>query len=383
VSAAAGVGETVLALDRVSKRFGEAAAVDSVSLSIRRGEVFTLLGPSGCGKTTTLRLVAGLERPDAGEITLRDRIVASASGRVFVAPNLRNLGMVFQSYAVWPHMTVFDNVAYPLRLRGQPRATVREKVMRVLDLVGLGGMESRPGTLLSGGQMQRLALCRALVYEPDLLLLDEPFSNLDAKLREQMRGEVKLLQRRLGITVLFVTHDQVEALSLSDRIAVMHGGRVEQVGSPRALYERPASAFVRDFLGQTVVLAGRVAPSASDRPSGSEQECVVVTMNGALSGFTLAGRRASSAPLPPGSAATIAIRPEDIGVGADGAERCEAHHLPGTIDALSFVGDRYEARVALGGDHCIVLLLGRGREWREGDRVRLVFPPEMVSVWPA
>ncbi len=234
-----------------------------MSLSIRRGEVFTLLGPSGCGKTTTLRLVAGLEHPDAGEITLRDRVVASAARRHFVAPNQRNLGMVFQSYAVWPHMTVFENVAYPLQLRGLSKAAVREKVTRVLDLVGLGGMDARPGTLLSGGQMQRLALCRALVYEPDLLLLDEPFSNLDAKLREQMRVEVKLLQRRLGITVLFVTHDQVEALSLSDRIAVMHRGRVEQVGSPRALYERPASAFVRDFLGQTVVLTGRVAAPAS------------------------------------------------------------------------------------------------------------------------
>ena len=382
MSAAPGVGETVLALDRVSKRFGEAAAVDSVSLSIRRGEVFTLLGPSGCGKTTTLRLVAGLERPDAGEISLRDRVVASASGRVFVVPNQRNLGMVFQSYAVWPHMTVFDNVAYPLRLRGRPRPEVREKVMRVLDLVGLTGMESRQGTLLSGGQMQRLALCRALVYEPDLLLLDEPFSNLDAKLREQMRGEVKLLQRRLGITVLFVTHDQVEALSLSDRIAVMHGGRVEQVGSPRALYERPTSAFVRDFLGQTVVLAGHVT-TASDVASGSDPECVVVALNGALTGFTLAGRRASSAPLGPGAAATIAIRPEDIRVGPEDAERGDANHLLGAIGALSFVGDRYEARVSLGGDHCIVLLLSRAREWREGERVRLGFPPEAVSVWPA
>jgi ABC-type Fe3+/spermidine/putrescine transport system ATPase subunit len=380
VGAQPGVGETVLALDRVSKRFSaEAAAVDSVSLSIRRGEVFTLLGPSGCGKTTTLRLVAGLERPDAGEITLRDRVVASAARRLFVVPNQRNLGMVFQSYAVWPHMTVFENVAYPLRLRGLGKAAVRDRVARVLDLVGLGGLEARPGTLLSGGQMQRLALCRALVYEPDLLLLDEPFSNLDAKLREQMRMEVKLLQRRLGITVLFVTHDQVEALSLSDRIAVMHGGRVEQVGTPRALYERPASAFVRDFLGQTVILSGRVATPASDEATG----CVTVAMNGALAGCSLTGRNASPAALAPGSAATVAIRPEDIRVERDDAAPREAHHLLGTIDALSFVGDRYEARVSLGGEHGIVLLLTRAREWREGDRVRLGFPPELVSVWPA
>jgi ABC-type Fe3+/spermidine/putrescine transport system ATPase subunit len=372
-----GLGETVLALDRVSKRFGEAAAVDSVSLTVRRGEIFTLLGPSGCGKTTTLRLVAGLEQPDAGEITLRDRVVASAARRLFVAPNRRNLGMVFQSYAVWPHMTVFDNVAYPLQLRRLPRPLVREKVARVLELVGLGGMEERPGTLLSGGQMQRLALCRALVYEPDLLLLDEPFSNLDAKLREQMRAEVKLLQRRLGITVLFVTHDQVEALSLSDRIAVMHRGRVEQVGAPRALYERPTSAFVRDFLGQTVVLAGRVAAAA--RGDG----CVAVTMNGPLAGCTLAGRSTAAAPLAAGAAATIAIRPEDIRVAPEDAGAGDAGHLVGTIEALAFVGDRYEARVALGTEHCIVLLLSRARDWREGERVRLGFPPELVSVWPA
>jgi ABC-type Fe3+/spermidine/putrescine transport system ATPase subunit len=372
-----GLGETVLALDRVSKRFGEAAAVDSVSLTVRRGEIFTLLGPSGCGKTTTLRLVAGLEQPDAGEITLRDRVVASAARRLFVAPNRRNLGMVFQSYAVWPHMTVFDNVAYPLQLRRLPRPLVREKVARVLELVGLGGMEERPGTLLSGGQMQRLALCRALVYEPDLLLLDEPFSNLDAKLREQMRAEVKLLQRRLGITVLFVTHDQVEALSLSDRIAVMHRGRVEQVGAPRALYERPTSAFVRDFLGQTVVLPGRVAAAA--RGDG----CVAVTMNGPLAGCTLAGRSTAAAPLAAGAAATIAIRPEDIRVAPEDAGAGDAGHLVGTIEALAFVGDRYEARVALGTEHCIVLLLSRARDWREGERVRLGFPPELVSVWPA
>jgi ABC-type Fe3+/spermidine/putrescine transport system ATPase subunit len=373
-----GAGEIVLALDRVSKRFGEAVAVDAVSLSVRRGEVFTLLGPSGCGKTTTLRLVAGLERPDGGEITLRDRPVASPARGVFVAPNRRNLGMVFQSYAVWPHMTVFENVAYPLQLRGLGRAAVREKVDRVLDLVGLSGMQSRPGTLLSGGQMQRLALCRALVYEPDLLLLDEPFSNLDAKLREQMRAEVKLLQRRLGITVLFVTHDQVEALSLSDRIAVMHEGRVEQVGAPRALYERPASAFVRDFLGQTVVLSGRVAAPAA----GDDGTCVSVTMNGPLAGRTLAGRCAAPASLLPGAAATVAIRPEDIRVAPDDPTRGDGAHLLGTIDALAFVGDRYEARVSLG-DHCIVLLLSRAREWREGERVRLGFPPELVSVWPA
>ena len=377
------ISETVLSIDGVSKLFGSAPAVDRASLTVRRGEVFTLLGPSGCGKTTTLRLVAGLERPDAGEITLRGRVVASVSHRRFVGPHKRNLGMVFQSYAIWPHMTVFENVAYPLELRGMKRALVRDKVARVLDLVGLGGMEIRPATLLSGGQMQRLALCRALVYEPDMLLLDEPFSNLDAKLREQMRVEVKLLQRRLGITVLFVTHDQVEALSLSDRIAVMHRGRVEQVGTPRSLYEQPASPFVRDFLGQTVILTGRVTTLGSDHgPAG-----VTVQMNGALAGCTLAGRTASGA-LTAGAPAHVAIRPEDIlvvpdgQVSPDGSGRRETNQLLGTIDALSFVGDHYEARVTLGGELSIVLFLPRACEWREGQRLQLGFPPEMVSVWP-
>ena len=350
-----------------------------MSLAIRRGEVFTLLGPSGCGKTTTLRLVAGLERPDRGEITLRDRVVASASRRIFIAPNQRNLGMVFQSYAVWPHMTVFENVAYPLELRGMKRAQIRDKVTRVLELVGLAETEARAGTLLSGGQMQRLALCRALVYEPDLLLLDEPFSNLDAKLREQMRVEVKLLQRRLGITVLFVTHDQVEALSLSDRIAVMHRGRVEQVGPPRCLYEEPASAFVRDFLGQTVILHGRVGRL----PSGHAPPVVAVELNGALAGRTLAGRAAPSVALPHGGAAHLAIRPEDIEVAPHDPPRPETNWLPGVIESLSFVGDRYEARVALGGEYHVALFIPRGREWREGERLQLGFPPERMSVWPA
>jgi ABC-type Fe3+/spermidine/putrescine transport system ATPase subunit len=346
-------------------------AVDRASLDVTRGEVFTLLGPSGCGKTTTLRLVAGLERPDTGEITLRGRVVASVPRRVFVAPNRRNLGMVFQSYAIWPHMTVFDNVAYPLTLRRLGRAAIRERVTRVLDLVGLAGTETRPATLLSGGQMQRLALCRALVYEPDLLLLDEPFSNLDAKLREQMRLELRLLQRRLGITVLFVTHDQIEALSLSDRIAVMQHGRVEEVGTPRSLYERPASPFVRDFLGATVILRGRVGAPASG--------CVRVTLNGALAGRTIAGRSSSAAAPAAGTEVHVAIRPEDIEV--DGP-RDDAGTLPGVIDALLFVGDHYEARVSLGGEQRVVLLLPRRREWKEGQAVSLVFPPEAVSVWP-
>jgi iron(III) transport system ATP-binding protein len=369
-----GSGHPVLRLDDVSKAYGAVLAVDRVSLEVGRGEVFTLLGPSGCGKTTVLRLVAGLDDPDAGEIVLRGHLVASVPRQLFVPPHKRNLGMVFQSYAIWPHMSVFENVAYPLRLRGVTGSEVRDRVTRVLDLVGLGGLERRSATRLSGGQMQRLALCRALVYEPDLLLLDEPFSNLDAKLREQMRVELRLLQQRLDITILFVTHDQIEALSLSSRIAVMQQGRVAQVGSPRSLYEQPASPFVRDFLGQTVVLKGRV-----DR---TEARTVAVAMEGALAGHTLAGRAAAGATLTPGAEAHVAVRPEAIEVGGVHGRTETGNTLRGEIEALLFVGDRYEARVALGGQQRIRLPLPRG-DWREGQRLELHLPPELVSVWPA
>ena len=369
------MGDPALRLDGVSKSYGAVHAVDRASLEVERGEVFTLLGPSGCGKTTTLRLVAGLDDPDEGEITLRGRVVASVSRRLFVPPHKRNLGMVFQSYAIWPHMSVFENVAYPLRLRGVRGRAMRERVGRVLELVGLSGLERRSATLLSGGQMQRLALCRALVYEPDLLLLDEPFSNLDAKLREQMRVELKLLQRRLGITVLFVTHDQIEALSLSNRIALMHRGRAEQIGSPRSLYEQPGSAFVRDFLGQTVILRGTV-----DR---AESPTVAVALDGSLAGRTLAGRGAPGAALSVGTRAHVAVRPEDIEVASSARPAAPGHTLDGVIEALLFVGDRYEARVALSDEQRILLFLARGGEWREGQRLRLHFPPDAVSVWPA
>ena len=369
------MSDTVLRLEGVSKSYGSVPAVDRASLAVERGEVFTLLGPSGCGKTTTLRLVAGLEDPDSGDISLRGRLVASVSRGLFVPPHKRNLGMVFQSYAIWPHMSVFENVAYPLRLRAVRGRAMRDRVARVLELTGLGGLEERSATLLSGGQMQRLALCRALVYEPDLLLLDEPFSNLDAKLREQMRVELKLLQRRIGVTVLFVTHDQIEALSLSDRIAVMQHGRVEQVGQPRDLYERPATAFVRDFLGQTVVLRGRV--------TGGLPERLAVKLDGVFGGRVVTGHAAAGTAPVAGAEAHVAIRPEDIEVRGEGAADDVSEALPGVVEALLFVGDRYEARVSVGGEQRILLLLPRSREWSEGQRLQLGFPTAAVSVWPA
>ena len=326
----------MLRLEEVTKLFGHTRAVDGSTLEIARGETFTLLGPSGCGKTTTLRMVAGLERPDGGRIVYEDRVVADPAHGLFVPPHRRNMGMVFQSYAIWPHMSVFDNVAYPLLLRGLPKPERHARVERVLELVGLGSLGDRPAPMLSGGQQQRVALARALVYEPDLLLLDEPFSNLDAKLRSQMRLEVRLLQRRLGITILFVTHDQIEALTLSDRIAVMNAGRIEQIGTPAELYDHPATSFVRDFLGQTVAIRGQVL-----RP-----EAVVVEPN------------------PDGIAASSEV-------------------VPATIAALLFAGERYEARIALSDGEAILLPLPRSVAWTEGQAVVLRLPAERATLWPA
>jgi iron(III) transport system ATP-binding protein len=241
------------------KTFGSVVAVNDLSFEAKAGEFLTLLGPSGCGKTTTLRLVAGLERPDRGEIQVGGRPLSSTDSGLFVPPERRGMGMVFQSYAIWPHMTVFENVAFPLQELRVPRAEVRERVMAMLGTVGLGELHARPAPMLSGGQQQRVALARALVSNPQVLLLDEPLSNLDARLREEMRFELREMQAKLGITSIFVTHDQAEAMTLSDRIVVMNAGRIEQEGTPEEVYQRPRTRFVMDFLGRANHLPARIA----------------------------------------------------------------------------------------------------------------------------
>ena len=232
----------VLRVRGLTKSYGAARAVDDVSFDLDAGEVLTLLGPSGCGKSTTLRMIAGLDQPDAGEVWVRGRLVASPEKNIMVPPEGRKVGLVFQSYAIWPHMTVAENIGYPLKVRRFDRRTVDAKVAELILLVKLDGLDARMPTELSGGQQQRVALARALVYEPDLLLLDEPLSNLDSVLRKEMRSQIKLLQSRLATTVLYVTHDQEEAMALSNRIVVMNRGRIEQIGPPDAIYERPSTS---------------------------------------------------------------------------------------------------------------------------------------------
>jgi ABC-type Fe3+/spermidine/putrescine transport system ATPase subunit len=366
--------ESLLRFEGVAKVFGKTRAVDSCDLEVRRGEIFTLLGPSGCGKTTSLRMVAGLERPDEGRIVYKGHVVADSQRRLFVPPHKRNIGMVFQSYAIWPHMTVFENVAYPLRLRGIGGAKLRERVERVLSLVSLDGMGDRGVPTLSGGQQQRVALCRAIVYEPELLLLDEAFSNLDAKLRHQMRVEVKILQRRLGITVLLVTHDQLEALTLSDRIGVMDRGKLEQVGPAVDLYDRPATPFVRDFLGQTVTFRGIVVAPSNGR-------LAVAVDHGAAGAATVYSQTHTLGHVSPGVAVHVSIRPEYIEVAP--ADSHSIGGVPGVIETLLFVGDRYDARVGLGGGESVVVQLPRNSAWAEGQSVLLRLPEERTQVWPA
>ena len=243
----------------MSKRFGAVRAVDEVSLDAEEGRFLTLLGPSGCGKTTTLRMIAGLERNDDGRIQIGERVMSSPEDGIFVPPERRNIGMVFQSYAIWPHMSVFDNVAYPLRIRKRPADEIRRRVGETLELLSMNGLSERPATALSGGQQQRVAIARALVFEPSILLMDEPLSNLDAQLREQMRVQLRELQQRLGITTVYVTHDQEEAMVLADRIAVLHQGRLVQLGPPEEVYHRPSSRTVAAFFGMPNLLAGRIA----------------------------------------------------------------------------------------------------------------------------
>jgi putative spermidine/putrescine transport system ATP-binding protein len=300
--------EAALQVSGLTKRYGESVAVDAFSLEVARGQLVALLGPSGCGKTTTLRMIAGLIEPTAGRIVLEGRPVEG------VPIHKRNIGMVFQQYALFPFMTVFENVAYGLRERRVAKAETRERVMKMLELVGLSGLPDRRIRQLSGGQQQRVALARALVINPALLLLDEPLSNLDTKLRERVRGEIRDLQRRLDITTVFVTHDQDEALSIAHVVVVMRGGRIEQVGTPLEIYQRPANAFVADFIGACNILPGEVvAPAGYVSPAqGGAESSVAPAQAGAqvrLGDITV---RVTEPGLQPGDKVSLAIRPERL-----------------------------------------------------------------------
>jgi iron(III) transport system ATP-binding protein len=315
-----------ITLENVTKRFGAVVAVDRVWLEIRGGEVFFLLGPSGCGKTTLLRCVAGFCRPEAGAVRFADRDVTD------LPPHLRNTGMVFQNYALWPHMTVSENVAFGLRVRKVSRGERRRRVDKALDIVQMTTYAARKPNELSGGQQQRVALARALVIEPQCLLLDEPLSNLDAKLRLEMRGEIRRICKRAGLTAIYVTHDQKEALSIADRIALLNEGRVEQIGTPHELYARPANRFVADFLGETNFVEGKLSSSG---PEG----CEVRTS------FGVVRARGPLAPRPEGEGVLLSIRPEGVHIGPPPAGAVNV--FEGTLGQTVYLGELAQRELAL------------------------------------
>jgi ABC-type Fe3+/spermidine/putrescine transport system ATPase subunit len=359
------VTDALLNVSKVVKRYGDIAVVNEISFTVAPGEFFTLLGPSGCGKTTTLRLLAGLETPDAGEITLAGRCLAAPSRGELVPIDKRGMGMVFQSYAIWPHLTVFENVAFPLRVRRQPRPIIEKRVREALELVGLGGLEQRGATELSGGQQQRVALARAIVYTPTLLLLDEPLSNLDVKLREQMRIELHALHRRLNLAVVYVTHDQGEALALSDRIAVVNQGRLEQVGTPIEVYERPSTRFVGDFLGRTVILKGSLRKEAGRSWVDVQGQGRILTPDG--------GRFGDGEPL------RVLSRPEDITLLPMG--EIGPNEVVGRIEHIAYLGDHLEYTIAAAG-RTLVLPAAKKEPHAVGTDVRLAFDPAHITILP-
>jgi iron(III) transport system ATP-binding protein len=344
---------------------GGVRAVDDVSLTVPQGEFVTLLGPSGCGKTTTLNCVAGLERPDAGRIAVGTSVLTDLARGIILPPERRDLGMVFQSYALWPHMTVFDNLAFGLRLRKVRGAEMATRIKDTLELVELGGLEKRYPYQLSGGQQQRVALARAVVAQPRVLLLDEPLSNLDAKVRERARFWLRDLQRRLGITAIYVTHDQAEALAISDRIAVMSEGRVLQYAPPSDIYERPGSRFVAEFIGSSSFLRGVVL--------GTSQGRVQVKL--ADSG-TIVNAAVTSTPLTPGEAVVLAVRSERIDVRGDNASE---NVVSARIKSFVYAGAEYEYIL----DTPEGELRASSQRPVTGPTLKLHLPAEAIVVLPA
>ena len=337
-------------LSHVTKRFGGVTAVSDLNLEIRDGECFSMLGPSGCGKTTTLRMLAGFEDLDEGEIRVGDRVFSNSAKRYYLPPEKRDFGMVFQAFAVWPHLDIFDNVAFPLQIKGLSRAEIQTRTRRALEDTGLLKVQHAYPGELSGGEKQRIALARAIAINPQVMLLDEPLSNLDPKLREEMRFEIKDLQRRLGFTIVFVTHDQAEAMAISDRMLVMRDGVLQQVGSPIEIYERPSSRFVFSFIGLSNFLPVATREGATFVQGVPEAGAVAVIRPEGLSG----------------AAWTLACRPTHIDLCAEGG-------LRGAVARRVYLGDLVEYRVRIGPHELRIQKGARHEAFEEGAPVGLTF----------
>lgn len=363
--------QALLTTRQLRKSYGNARAVDDVQMDVFRGEVLVILGPSGCGKSTLLRLLAGLESADFGEISLRGEVLVDGKKRKFVPAEKRNFGMVFQSYAIWPHMTVAEHIAFPLQVRRFPKREVDEKVKEAAALVGLQELTDRLATQLSGGQQQRMALARALVYKPDVLLLDEPLSNLDTKIREELRLELKNLQATLGTTIILVTHDQDEAMSLGSRIAVMHSGRFEQVGTPEEIYQNPKNLFVQSFLGPVVSFPGRWSEGSPD---------AVIELDGGSKIKIGEGNKRTQAPDRGRVLATT--RPNELKI-LPWKDRREENELDAVVERLTYLGDRWQVVLTRNDTRFSLESRELPAGVKSGNRVVLSLNPATVKTWQA
>jgi ABC-type Fe3+/spermidine/putrescine transport system ATPase subunit len=363
------MSQTFLEVRNLVKIFGKLTAVDDVSFKVEQGEVVTLLGPSGCGKTTTLRMVAGFEKPNAGEVEIAGRVVVATNRRINVPPEKRDIGMVFQSYAIWPHMTVFENVAFPLSVRRANRQEIKRRVEETLELVGLANFSDRPAISIERRTTATSVLARALVYSPSILLLDEPLSNLDAKLREQMRIEIKRLQQQLGFTVLFVTHDQIEAMSLSTRLALMNQGRIEQLGGPQEVYENPQTPFVEDFLGRILRFRGKVIEK--------QQGFDVVEFDGLKNVQVRIPESLEGAEV--GKRVLVAIRPEDTHIERNNSANRD-NVIPCEVENILHLGRELELVLRVGGRVC-TLTVPRERGTELCRSIGLYLPAKHLRVW--
>lgn len=344
-------------------------AVDGVSLSVRKGECLVLLGPSGCGKTTTLRCVAGFETAERGRISIGGHVVFDGDRGLSVAPSRRGIGMVFQSFAIWPHMTVLENVSYPLRIRRVPRADVEARARAAIEVVGLSGFESRGASMLSGGQMQRVSLARSLVYEPDLLLLDEPLSSLDAALRERLRFEIKSILEKTGTTAIYVTHDQSEAVVLGNSIAVMQGGRVTQLGDGHEIFRRPANEFVARFTGAVNRITAEVTTTSADG------HCEVVLAAGQTVRVALPRDPVARELTAPGSECVVVTRPESLTISRTPQEYAN-NWIPGTVTSVRFLGTHTSFGVDIHGEDVTVDMYGTVADLDVGEAAWVGFNPD-------
>lgn len=346
--------------DAVSKSYGDVKVIDGLNLGINRGEFVSLLGPSGSGKTTMLMMLAGFEAPTGGKILVDGKRVDH------LPPHARNMGVVFQNYALFPHMSIADNVAFPLKMRGIPKSEIKTKVERALDMVKLSAVSARKPAQLSGGQQQRIALARALVFEPEVVLMDEPLGALDKQLREHMQLELRTLHKSLGLTVVFVTHDQNEAITMSDRIAVFNAGKIEQIDTPEAIYSKPTTTFVAQFIGETNLLSGSISESTAN---GS-----VIELSDGTRVVERAGRTFNR-----GDSIILSVRPEALSIG-HGAANTNA--LPATIDDLVFQGDHTRVHLTSGATKLAARVAGASHGFQVGQQTHVYFAPEACAVVP-